>query len=667
MTLTQRIDGWDDGGPWTAGAFAALASLSLYVVTACRTVPFGDGGELIAAARSLGVAHPPGYPLYTLLGRLALALPLGEPALRMNLMSSLFAALACGATAWWVTSITRSRIGGIAGGMALAVSSTFWSIATVAEVYSLNVLLMTVVLCAAALVGSATVSDRGRAWAAWIAAVALGLGLAHHPTVVIVLPAAALLAVRGRRLPRLPWPVVVVAVLVCLALPIIFYLGLMLRARLDPLANWGRPVDLQGLWVHATAASYRHLDLGWSGLLRFPALRRLAGMMLWEFTPVILPVAGVGLFGRPRSVRIPSRWRVPAALVVLILAGAAFGLRYTAEDSEVFHLPLILGMALASGLGVAWLRHARSRTWRWAGVAAAVVVVLVPFAAHFRARDLSRMTAAADYGRDVLATVPESAALFVESDDAFPLAYLQQVLGERRDVAIYHRQGFMFRDVVRDVEIAVQPGEPGRSYRIRAEQTFIDRELSRPGSAGVFFLGWPGYEVPPRLRLEPVGLLYRISRADAAQVDDGAVWAGYHERRVRDQAERSGDGFALTIAATYPMARGERALYLGDLERAHAEFDDALRIGRWQAQVHNYIGTLYGRIGDYDRATAMFRRALEVKPTSIRAWNNLAMACRLAGDDDCARDAWSRSLELVPGQGEVRESLSLLPAGPREP
>ena len=68
-------------------SFTALASLLLFAATVCPTVPFGDGGELIAAAHRLGVAHPPGYPLYTFLGWLALKIPLGEPALRVNLLS----------------------------------------------------------------------------------------------------------------------------------------------------------------------------------------------------------------------------------------------------------------------------------------------------------------------------------------------------------------------------------------------------------------------------------------------------------------------------------------------------------------------------------------------------------------------------------------------------
>ncbi|MCK4597154.1 DUF2723 domain-containing protein, partial [bacterium] len=78
--------------------FAVLAfslPLLLYGNTLCPTVPVGDGGELICAAHGLGIAHPTGYPLYCLLGRVfSVALPLGSVAVRINLMSAFFASLA---------------------------------------------------------------------------------------------------------------------------------------------------------------------------------------------------------------------------------------------------------------------------------------------------------------------------------------------------------------------------------------------------------------------------------------------------------------------------------------------------------------------------------------------------------------------------------------------
>ncbi|MEK7764764.1 MAG: DUF2723 domain-containing protein, partial [bacterium] len=53
-----------------------------YLRTLSPTVPLEDGGEMIRAAFCLGVTHPPGYPLYTLAGRLCLALPVGDPGFR---------------------------------------------------------------------------------------------------------------------------------------------------------------------------------------------------------------------------------------------------------------------------------------------------------------------------------------------------------------------------------------------------------------------------------------------------------------------------------------------------------------------------------------------------------------------------------------------------------
>ena len=68
-----------------------LIPLAAYVRTAARNVTFGDSGELIAAAWTLGVAHPPGYPLWTLIAKLFAGLPFGTPAFRVALASSVAA------------------------------------------------------------------------------------------------------------------------------------------------------------------------------------------------------------------------------------------------------------------------------------------------------------------------------------------------------------------------------------------------------------------------------------------------------------------------------------------------------------------------------------------------------------------------------------------------
>ena len=79
-----------------AGLFSAAAALLLFVPRLHPGIPAGDSSELIAAARTLGTAHPPGYPLWTLLAAAWGALvPLGSYAFRLNLFSAVTAALTC--------------------------------------------------------------------------------------------------------------------------------------------------------------------------------------------------------------------------------------------------------------------------------------------------------------------------------------------------------------------------------------------------------------------------------------------------------------------------------------------------------------------------------------------------------------------------------------------
>ena len=72
-----------------------VVALLLYTVTLAPTVTLVDSGELIVAAQGLGVAHPPGFPLWVMLAHLASLLPFGNVAVRINFSSALFAALAC--------------------------------------------------------------------------------------------------------------------------------------------------------------------------------------------------------------------------------------------------------------------------------------------------------------------------------------------------------------------------------------------------------------------------------------------------------------------------------------------------------------------------------------------------------------------------------------------
>jgi hypothetical protein len=96
QTETQAASHLESRLPWLVGLGVSLLSLVIYFVTLSPTVNFIDSGELITVAATGGIAHPPGYPLYTLLTILAAALSFGNVAVGVNAVSALAGALAVG-------------------------------------------------------------------------------------------------------------------------------------------------------------------------------------------------------------------------------------------------------------------------------------------------------------------------------------------------------------------------------------------------------------------------------------------------------------------------------------------------------------------------------------------------------------------------------------------
>jgi hypothetical protein len=126
-----------------------LTTFAVYLCTLAPTITWShggaDSGDLAAAVATLGIAHPPGYPTYVLLGHVWSWLPLGDDlAYRLNLLSATSAALAAGLAVLTITYLGRQQkltklplaIGVIMGGLFLAFAPLTWSQATITEVYA---------------------------------------------------------------------------------------------------------------------------------------------------------------------------------------------------------------------------------------------------------------------------------------------------------------------------------------------------------------------------------------------------------------------------------------------------------------------------------------------------------------------------------------------------
>ena len=115
-----------------------LAAFALYLFTLAPGLMPGDTGDMIQAAATLREAHPPGYPLYALLGKLFVALPVGTIPYRVNLMSAFLGGLSVALVFLCLVLLTRQALAALAGALLFAGNYLFWTYFVLAETFALN-------------------------------------------------------------------------------------------------------------------------------------------------------------------------------------------------------------------------------------------------------------------------------------------------------------------------------------------------------------------------------------------------------------------------------------------------------------------------------------------------------------------------------------------------
>jgi len=200
--------------------FVLVFTFIVYRLTVAPTLSFWDCGEFIASAYILGVPHPPGFPLYVLIGRIFSVLPIaGDICLRINLLSVASSAV----TAmfgylllvriihkWYgseeITGWKRiiAYIGGVTGAMFMAFSLTNWGNAVEAEVYGLSMMIMTIIFWLSLIYLDNRETPKGSRLVYLICYLAM-VGVGVHLTTFLIMPVAAIFLVIKKGAPKSAW------------------------------------------------------------------------------------------------------------------------------------------------------------------------------------------------------------------------------------------------------------------------------------------------------------------------------------------------------------------------------------------------------------------------------------------------------------------------------
>ncbi len=618
-----------------------LITLAVYMTTLCPTIYPGDSPEFVTAAFTLGAAHPPGYPLYCIVGKLfATVLPLGSIAYRVNMMSCFFGVLTVMVLYLLMLRLTGDILLSFCLGLAGAFSKIFWSQSIMAEVYTLNAFFLFLTFYILILWGE----NRKNSYL-FLLSFIYGLGLTNHYLLGLALPVYLLFIWLNRRqYPRPENPITVkpyheirnigFTSLLFLLLGLFVYAYLLIRSSANPPLDWGNPETLTKFIRHIMRLQYRAFETSRSvGLDTKLLFARDFFVKTARQFPFFVWLAGVPglvwLFKKHRNVFI-------ATLLLFLFNGfsAIIMLQFRFNPVyrgvvEVYYLPAYLLVAVWICCGLKYLLEQVKSNG--AKKAVSVVVVCIPLfslALNFRENNLSRHYFIYDFAKNILVNLEENSFLNLASDDGvvFPMLYMKYVEKYRTDVSMRDSHDLLFSDV-------------------------YDADSGNP----VYYATLLNIEKDKR----HMGFVYKLEDEGYERQNEPSWWSGYEKRGLDDSSIHK-DFWTRGITARYPFALGLFYFDRGMDEEGKKEFKKAFRIANDIPWILQNIGYAYSGMDMTGDAIEVYERLVKVDRSNSAGYRGLISCYKKLKMQEKVMDTYKALIRIEPDNAELYSVLASL-------
>jgi hypothetical protein len=455
----------------------------VYLTTLAPSVVEIDAGELATVQILLGIAHPTGYPLFTLLGHLFSLIPFHFTKIyQLNLLTAVWCSLAVsvfvftckiildnlGTFEFISTAKLRKEskklkrrkgetdkeqikviskpeisehvkyIASISAGLLLAFNKTFWNQGNAEEVYSLQVFLFCLILYSL-LKAYITPEGEKRASKLWfIFAVVLALGFSNHMTTLFVLPATAYLYFDKYRLKisgikRLGIMIFVIFLPIFAAI----YLYLPIRAAQNPVLNWGNPVDFERFLRHVSGWQFQVWFFKSSDVMK-KQLGYFFNNLTFEFSlSILLCLYGIIIsFIKARKFFIFN--------IILFLFSLIYASNYDITDIDSYFLVSYLALSFFALFGITQIVSQLQIKKYGTAIAVSLItlIIIIQLTLNYKDNDLKDVYTFEDFTKSTLnSTKPNSIIMTYLWDYLVsPSYYFQLVEKFRPDVTIIDKE-----------------------------------------------------------------------------------------------------------------------------------------------------------------------------------------------------------------------------------
>ena len=411
-----------------------------YAFTAAPGVTLEDSGDFIMGVLTLGIVHPPGYPLYTLLGHIFTFLPFGDPAFRVNLFSVLWGSLCLGVVFLILRMFSIGRIHAVFVALFLGFTTVFWSKTAIAEVYSFNGFL---IACICFWILSYNRDKRKSQL--YLIFLTTGLALSNHYPLVLLTGVGLVFLLDRRDL----HPSDFFKGLLFLGLGLTPYLYLFIRA-LDPELqyNFGKLSDFGMVLSHISRKYYLNEAGGtlWDkGVLAFTVLKAIVTDFLFASLVLFFGIA----------ISFVEKWKYRTPLLIAALSpslGVILMLTFRSEDQYKtllldYLIPtfIFLAVFLSIGLKTIMNQYVKNKVIQ---ICLLLVLLITQVGFNFSSSSHHNDKLAEMWGSELLDSLKPRSILILcgGGQFQFPIYYLQLIKGVRRDVTIYDRYSAFTKD-----------------------------------------------------------------------------------------------------------------------------------------------------------------------------------------------------------------------------
>lgn len=585
-------------------AVILLLSLVIYFKTLSPTVSFIDSGELAVVSQTLSIAHPTGYPLYTLLGRIFTLLPVKDTIFRVNLMSllyvvftnlllffifSLLAEEFIRSSAKKIVYFSIKFFIPLLATLIFAFTPVLWSQATTNEVYALHIFLVTLLLY---LTFKWWKNPAQKEKFFYLIIFLYGLSFGNHmSSVLLALPLFVLFLIHYKT--KLFVPSRIFGVLFLFLLGFSVYLYLPIRSAQNPLLDWGNPESWSAFKKHISAWQYQvWIFTETSGELSHKFVNYLK-LFYQQFPWYLIPFGLAGLiiiFRKSRPLAV--FWTLYFFLDIF------FGVNYGITDIEPYFLPSFLifaiwvGVALVGILAFVIKSLEKNNPSSVESVAIIFPIIFLVFPVlnlvkNYSEQDRSRNYFAYDYCQNILKSVSKNGVILTDVWDFYsPWLYIRYIEDGRPDVVFLDKELLRrswyfdyikkeYPEIYKNSESEInsfleqlRQFENGKPYdpvviEDRFQQLYNSFWLNNYDQRPVYLNFYGKEPVRTNLITIPEGLTFHLRKEVAYYPYKMPDWElrGFLDGRIFK------DGRTLFYLSQYPLMLQTRASYLTDLKQ----------------------------------------------------------------------------------------------------